>query len=495
MTNTCGYRHGTDRHGHWCFFFWYETYNISPSHAGHSFLLHVQHDTNLKALCRGMHALGAYCSFVPVLSPPAPPLFSPPFSLPFLSSQSNNRQVFCPCSKYRLCRVWVILTINLNVHSSMGNLSSAIMLHDANTEKCYAQFTLAQCSHRHRRLRFRVSALSAAYRRYQNDGLFHSEEVLRSDCAACAAAERSLPNCSVTWPRPTGQHAAATTCSPPPHPAAAAHTSRRTAHPQSSDYSNNYHAGGRIWRFTLLVFRKHSELPRTLKDQTMQCLIQACAAQAGRYDTAALSPITAPVALLCLVAATAIAALWTHSNRRQWNKELVELKSVASQALSKDSKLLDVDRLLATNPAYKRDHVFHDTLNHYQGVQCPYVTYDRDNNSLKAVVRFGEQTRGHPNLVHGGITSLTFDNLLGWLQFLEGRMAVLTAYLHVDFKAPLPTTTQTMVEVKMDRQEGRKLFMVGAIMSLNGSITYATCTSLFVIPKDARLPGAMAAAP
>ncbi|KAG5178200.1 HotDog domain-containing protein [Tribonema minus] len=210
---------------------------------------------------------------------------------------------------------------------------------------------------------------------------------------------------------------------------------------------------------------------------------------------AALSPITAPVALLCLVAATAIAALWTHSNRRQWNKELVELKSVASQALSKDSKLLDVDRLLATNPAYKRDHVFHDTLNHYQGVQCPYVTYDRDSNSLKAVVRFGEQTRGHPNLVHGGITSLTFDNLLGWLQFLEGRMAVLTAYLHVDFKAPLPTTTQTMVEVKMDRQEGRKLFMVGAIMSLDGNITYATCTSLFVIPKDARLPGAMAAAP
>jgi acyl-CoA thioesterase FadM len=93
----------------------------------------------------------------------------------------------------------------------------------------------------------------------------------------------------------------------------------------------------------------------------------------------------------------------------------------------------------------------------------------------------------HPALVHGGVTALTFDNLLGWLSFLDERPNVLTAYLHVDFKAPLPTATTALVEVHMEKQEGRKLFFVGSIKSLDGVVTYSTCTSLFVVPKDQKM--------
>jgi hypothetical protein len=93
----------------------------------------------------------------------------------------------------------------------------------------------------------------------------------------------------------------------------------------------------------------------------------------------------------------------------------------------------------------------------------------------------------HPALVHGGVTALTFDNLLGWLSFLDERPNVLTAYLHVDFKAPLPTATTAAVEVHMEKQEGRKLFFVGSIKSLDGAVTYSTCTSLFVVPKDQKM--------
>ncbi|KAG5179124.1 HotDog domain-containing protein, partial [Tribonema minus] len=146
--------------------------------------------------------------------------------------------------------------------------------------------------------------------------------------------------------------------------------------------------------------------------------------------------------------------------------------------------LHDVTDLLRRYPEYWRDHVLHDTLNYRHGVQCPVVSHDSAGCRLQAVVRFGQQTRGHPDLVHGGITALTFDNLQGWCMFMDGRTNVLTAYLHVDFKAPLPTHTTVLAEVRIDRQEGRKLFASGTIRTLDGSITFATCSSLFIIPRD-----------
>lgn len=145
--------------------------------------------------------------------------------------------------------------------------------------------------------------------------------------------------------------------------------------------------------------------------------------------------------------------------------------------------LHDVDALLQDFPNYRRDHVFHDTLNQYDRMTCPYVLHS-NKSTLLAVVRFGTEVRGHPDIVHGGIISLTFDNLLGWLSFLDERPNVLTAYLHVDFKAPLRTASLALVEVHMDRQEGRKLFFAGSITSLDKQTTLAVCNSLFVIPKD-----------
>lgn len=146
-------------------------------------------------------------------------------------------------------------------------------------------------------------------------------------------------------------------------------------------------------------------------------------------------------------------------------------------------QLHDVDALLRDFPNYKRDHVFHDTLNQYDRLTCPYVLHS-NKSTLLAVVRFGTEVRGHPDITHGGIISLTLDNLLGWLSFLDDRPHVLTAYLHVDFKAPLRTASVALVEVHLERHEGRKLYFAGSITSLNGQITYAMCNSLFIIPKD-----------
>ncbi|CAM9316950.1 unnamed protein product [Discosporangium mesarthrocarpum] len=105
-------------------------------------------------------------------------------------------------------------------------------------------------------------------------------------------------------------------------------------------------------------------------------------------------------------------------------------------------------------------------------------------NGIKAVVRFGRSTQGHPQLVHGGITALTFDNLFGWALFLQGTTNVFTAYLKVDYKAPLPCKTTTAVDILIDRVEGRKLFVKGSVRGLgDDKKVYATAEALFVIPR------------
>lgn len=179
-------------------------------------------------------------------------------------------------------------------------------------------------------------------------------------------------------------------------------------------------------------------------------------------------------------------------------RELIQFESrakgILSQSKAPEDKLLDVEKLLQEHPQYHVDHVFHETLNAWDKIACPYVLHQTRINedgskgtSVKAVVRFGSATRGHPRLVHGGIISLTFDNLLGWLMFINEITMIFTANLRVDFVSPLPCNTVVVVEVRTERVEGRKHFLSGSITSVDGALTFAKCESLFVVPKDTSL--------
>ena len=76
-------------------------------------------------------------------------------------------------------------------------------------------------------------------------------------------------------------------------------------------------------------------------------------------------------------------------------------------------------------------------------------------------VRFPDAFRGRA-AVHGGAISLLFDEALGRLVVREMTSAR-TAYLHVDYRRLTPLETTLRVDAKIDRREGRKVYVSGML--------------------------------
>eukprot|EP00904_Undaria_pinnatifida_P002582 jgi/Undpi1/12324/HiC_scaffold_5.g02000.m1 len=147
--------------------------------------------------------------------------------------------------------------------------------------------------------------------------------------------------------------------------------------------------------------------------------------------------------------------------------------------------LYDLDRVLNKTPLAQTDNAFHDTMNADDRIRCPYVLNKPGPGveGMEAVLRFGKSVAGHPKIVHGGVTALAFDNLLGMALFLQGVGAVFTAYLKVEYQAPLPCLTTAVIDVTIDKREGRKLFVTGRLKSLDGVVQYASAEALFITPR------------
>ncbi|TVT21953.1 PaaI family thioesterase [Amycolatopsis acidiphila] len=79
--------------------------------------------------------------------------------------------------------------------------------------------------------------------------------------------------------------------------------------------------------------------------------------------------------------------------------------------------------------------------------------------------------------VHGGAIPLAFDEVLGRLAS-TGRTAARTAYLHVNYRKITPIEVELRVEAKVDRVEGRKRFLTGALY--DGEHLTADAEGLFV---------------
>ena len=56
-------------------------------------------------------------------------------------------------------------------------------------------------------------------------------------------------------------------------------------------------------------------------------------------------------------------------------------------------------------------------------------------------------------------------------------------YVNFDFR-PIPLNATTLVEARIDKIEGRKVFTSGEIKSADGSKIYSKGTALFIILKS-----------
>jgi len=163
----------------------------------------------------------------------------------------------------------------------------------------------------------------------------------------------------------------------------------------------------------------------------------------------------------------------------------------------------DFDRVLPVARYANKEHAIHGTLLHdtmlekYE-VYSPkgFVTPTEASSSgedpldllvLMAKVDFGTHLNGHGGLVHGGIQSLMFDDVMGWGcdRVLPKEKIPVTANLSINFKAPLYASTKVYIQVILEKWEGRKLFWKARMVdAADETKLYAEATTLYIILKD-----------
>jgi acyl-coenzyme A thioesterase PaaI-like protein len=93
--------------------------------------------------------------------------------------------------------------------------------------------------------------------------------------------------------------------------------------------------------------------------------------------------------------------------------------------------------------------------------------------------------QGAPGLAHGGAVAAAFDEALGALQVLFHEAAV-TASLQTEFRRPVPVGTVLHMVSRVDRREGRKLWVSGeARLDAPDGPVAAKASALFVfVPEE-----------
>jgi len=107
----------------------------------------------------------------------------------------------------------------------------------------------------------------------------------------------------------------------------------------------------------------------------------------------------------------------------------------------------------------------------------PPLRVEIEGDRVVAHVHFGAAYEGPPGCVHGGYVAAVFDELLGATQTLSGT-AGMTARLIVNYRRPTPLRTDLVMEGRLVRVDGRKVF-VEATCSAAGEVT-AEAEGLFV---------------
>lgn len=100
-------------------------------------------------------------------------------------------------------------------------------------------------------------------------------------------------------------------------------------------------------------------------------------------------------------------------------------------------------------------------------------------DEVDGTVRFRRYHLGRNGAVHGGAVALMWDSVLGFAAFrLSRSVKQRTAYLHVNYRKIVPIERDLQVDARIDRSEGRKIFVTGRLR--DGDDLLCDAEALFV---------------
>jgi thioesterase superfamily protein 4 len=122
------------------------------------------------------------------------------------------------------------------------------------------------------------------------------------------------------------------------------------------------------------------------------------------------------------------------------------------------------------------------TISTWQGFYKPFES-EEEPDELRILLALGLDMDGHLNTAHGGVAALMLDEAMGTLAGIHKEIgkAIFTAYMHIDYKRPVPTPSVCLIRVRFDakRSAKRKIY-VNATLESGEGVVYTTAESLFL---------------
>ena len=118
-----------------------------------------------------------------------------------------------------------------------------------------------------------------------------------------------------------------------------------------------------------------------------------------------------------------------------------------------------------------------------------HIAVRRDGDEVVATHTFEDRHAGAPGIAHGGAVAVLVDDVLGFLLYVV-RAPGVTRRLEVDYLTPVVTGVPYSVRGRLDRRDGRKLFVSCDCTGPDGVVAFRA-KGLFIVVDVAHFTAAL----
>ena len=164
-----------------------------------------------------------------------------------------------------------------------------------------------------------------------------------------------------------------------------------------------------------------------------------------------------------------------------------ELRAAAADVRAVTARLAVAQRPATQLPVLDDPLVFRRVYNPVSGVGsalAPPVRIRRVEGGVVGEALLGPAYEGPPGYVHGGMSSLLMDQLLGSAAIAAGLWGM-TVRLELDYRRPVPLSTPLTLRAQVTEAAGRKCVVTGTIATAAApDRTLVEARGVFVMPRE-----------
>jgi acyl-coenzyme A thioesterase PaaI-like protein len=142
------------------------------------------------------------------------------------------------------------------------------------------------------------------------------------------------------------------------------------------------------------------------------------------------------------------------------------------------------DELPAVDDMARAVRVFNPVVGVGSAIAAPLdIRPDPDGGGVLARAELGQRFEGPPTYLHGGISALLMDQVLGYAAIVADRWGM-TVDLDVRYRRPVPLHTPLRLTGRVAAAEGRRTTVVGVITTDEApGVALVEATAIFVSPS------------